>query len=248
MPMNAPPDSRFVAYFDMLGIAGLTLERPEMAWEALSKMAKEKARIRGYKIVDKETGEEISERLYDLTFSDTIIIMTRGDDDLDLSAIVLTSLELFIAALAASIPVRGAIAHGRFLFNLDYSLFSGPPLVRAYQLAEEAQWLGVVLEPVIAQRTQQIPLVCGGVPLAVEWDVFLKRGQVEKRHVLDWPRTHRENFEVDPPISVEAFYQAFKQLFGALEDLPPDVRRKYENTTAFVNERLAARGGAHRCR
>jgi len=237
--MSKEPDARFVAYLDMLGIANLTLHRPEMAWAALSKLATERARVRGYKILDKATGEDMSERLYDFTFSDTIVIMTRGDEEHDLSAIVTTSLELFIASLAASIPIRGAIAHGRFLFNLDYSLFSGPPLVRSYRLAEEAQWLGVVLEPDIAQGTRQIPLVCGGVPVALEWDVPLKGGTTEKRHVLDWPCTHRPNWKVEPPISVEAFYGAFEPLFGPLDTLTRDARGKYENTTSFVNERLA---------
>lgn len=233
------PDARFVAYFDMLGIASLTLDRPDMAWDALSKLALERARIRGYGLLDKDSGEELSGRLYDLTFSDTIIIMSRGDDDLDLSAIVVTSLELFVAALAASIPVRGAIAHGRFLFNLEHSLFSGPPLVRAYQLAEAAQWLGVIVEPVVAARSREIPLECGDVPVTLEWEVPQKGGPAVTQNVFDWPRTHRRNFKAGPPISVEDFYQAFEQLFGPLEALPPEVKRKYDNTTAFVNSRLS---------
>jgi len=43
---------------------------------------------------------------------------------------------------------------------------------------------------------------------------------------------------VAPPISVELFYKAFESSFGPFSSLDEDIRRKYENTVEFMNNRL----------
>jgi hypothetical protein len=43
------------------------------------------------------------------------------------------------------------ISYGLFVFNQDEDLFVGPPLVKAYEIGEAAQWIGTVLEVSVAE-------------------------------------------------------------------------------------------------
>lgn len=76
-----------------------------------------------------DTGEVVRDRVTSFTFSDTIVAFSFGDTPADLRAIVILVTELFMKALHYSIPLRGGIAHGRFMFNFDHNLFVGPALV-----------------------------------------------------------------------------------------------------------------------
>lgn len=150
--------------------------------------------------------------------------------------------EILTLLLSRSIPFRVGMAYGLFVFNLDEGVFAGPPWIQAYRLGEDAQWIGVVLDQSVAERAAQLELPLqdmNGNDLVVQWDVPLKNGSKAPRSVLAWPRSHRNNFRVKPPISVESFYQAFVQLFGPLSELRSREREKYENTVAFVNAMLA---------
>lgn len=232
-------DLRYVAYFDMLGMSQLTVRDPDLAWQALSGLSNAQQEILRLEIELTSTAERIQDRVRAFTFSDSIVMFSLSDEPSDTWAIVVLAAELFARALHYSIPIRGAISHGRFLFNFECNLFSGPPLVSAYRLAEEAQWLGVRVDEVVAARVQAVPITSpSGAPVVISWAVPVKSGGTVISHVLDWVCTHRANFTVATPISVEAFYQAFVRLFGQLEQLPGDVRAKYENTVQFVNERL----------
>jgi hypothetical protein len=145
--------------------------------------------------------------------------------------------------LHGSIPIRLGVAHGLFVFNGSEGLFVGPPLVRAHDLGEAAQWIGAVLDDTVADRAQELKPEFSdalGLPLVVEWNVRVKSSSAVKLPVLAWPRSHRRNFSIQPPISVEDFYRAFEQLFGPLSGLRAQERGKYDNTVAFVNAMLSS--------
>jgi hypothetical protein len=65
---------------------------------------------------------------------------------------LIVCLELFAQVLHGSIPVRVGIAHGLFVFNEGEYLFVGPPLVKAYEIGEAAQWIGAVVEDSVADK------------------------------------------------------------------------------------------------
>jgi hypothetical protein len=152
--IQTTPDYRYVAHLDMLGMSELTQRDPDLAWAVLSKLTQAKHEILGLTIGLLDTGEVISERVYALTFSDTILLFSLSDTPADTRAILILAEELFCRALHYSIPLRGGIAHGRFIFNLDENLFAGPPLVAAYHLSETSQWLGIRLDSATAERAR----------------------------------------------------------------------------------------------
>ncbi len=225
----------------MLGMSRLTLRDPKLAWSAISTMTnarKRRPESLSYKIDGRRI--RIAEHVSTFTFSDTILLFTKGDEPEDLRSILFSCLELFSLLLNQRIPVRIGVAHGLFIFNQEEYAFVGPPLVEAYRLGEAAQWLGIVLHPIVSQKANELkpPLQDqDGRDLVVEWSVPVRSGVV-KQPVLAWPRSHRRNFQVRPPIRIDQFYQAFEAVFGSLDDLRPSDREKYENTLAFVNEML----------
>lgn len=239
MQGSVSPDARYVAYFDMLGMSHLTLRDPEVAWNAVSGLNQAQHESLRISIELSATSQTIRDRVRAFTFSDSIVMFSLSDGPSDTWAIVVLATELFARSLHYCVPIRGGIAHGRFFFNFDRNLFVGPPLVEAYHLAEEAQWLGIRVDDTVAANAHALPISSPrGRPAIVEWPVPLKSGASPLSHVSDWPETHRANFTKTPPIAVEAFYQAFVGLFGCFANLPLDVRQKYANTVDFVNARL----------
>ena len=238
--MQTASDLRYVAHLDMLGMSDLAMRNPDLAWEVLSQLTKAKQDRLGLGLQKIDTGEFIQDRITSFTFSDTIIVFSRSDEPADTQAIVLLVTELFSSALHYCIPLRGGIAHGRFMFNLEHNLFAGPALVQAYRLSEEAQWLGLRVDQEVAERSARVPIRSGrGKPAVIPWSTPLKAGEVEDSLVIDWVETHRNNFQVKPPIGVAEFYAPFARLFGPFDALPDAVRTKYENTVVFINDRLS---------
>jgi hypothetical protein len=238
--MTGEGDIRYVAHLDMLGMSALTLRDPDLAWNTLSSLDRAKNDIMDLELELTDTCELIRDRVTYFTFSDTIVAFSLGDTPADLRAIVILVNELFMKALYYRIPLRGGIAHGRFMFNFDHNLFAGPALVNAYFLGEYAQWLGIRVDRYVAAQAAALNLQSvDNLPVVIEQFVPVESNDQDASHVIDWVATHKNNFEVPSPISIEQFYQPFAELFGALETLPAKDRKKYENTVAFINQRLS---------
>jgi hypothetical protein len=231
-------DDRFVAYFDMIGMKEAILRNQEIAWVALSDLYAAKERIYEISIEVVSTGHFIRDRVRTFIFSDTIIIFTRSDKPEDLYSILILSSELFSNSLHRCVPLRGGIAHGQFFFNLDHSLFLGAPLIRAYQIGEEAQWAGITVDEAIFQRSKTIPLkTAENTDPIIPWAVPLKERKTKLGYVLNWPKIFKHNF-MALPASLVDFYSTFEHLFGPYDALHDDVKVKYENTIDFINSQL----------
>ena len=228
------PSDRFVAHFDMLGMRSLTKRNPDLAWKCLSDLsrARDERMHMGIELVD--SGELIANQVHSFIFSDTLISFSKGNAKNDALALLLLTTELFTLALHYCIPLRGGIAYGRFDFNLERNLFSGPALVDAYELGEASQWLGVVLDDWTADIAKRIPLRSQlGIDGVVPWDVPQRNGPPATRNVMNWIQPHKYCGPV--PLEAEVFYAPMAKMFGPWRDLPSSVRLKYESTVAFFN-------------
>jgi len=163
------------------------------------------------------------------------VAFSKRNTQNDVMALLLLTTELFAQALHYCIPLRGGIAHGRFSFNPDLNLFSGPALVEAYALGESSQWLGIVVDDYTAEIAKSIPLRSAGEEIIVQWRVPTGVEPLASRYVVNWVQTHRRNYCGPIPLTVEAFYSPLATLFGPLETLAPSIRLKYENTVKFFN-------------
>jgi hypothetical protein len=221
---------RFVAHFDMLGMKQAVLRNAHEAWGALSDINEAKKRIYQISIEIKDRDQIVEDRVRTFFFSDTVIIFTLSDEPEDLYAMLILSSELFSNSLHRCVPLRGGIAHGDFYFKRDESLFLGEPLVKAYQIGESSQWMGIVVDQFIAEMAEPYPI---GEEI-IHWDVPQKDKSLKREYVVNWPWIFRNNFTVKP-VTIDAFYEAFKPLFGSYYDLPESARIKYKNTVNFIN-------------
>jgi hypothetical protein len=241
------PAARFVAHYDMLGMNALVQRDLPKAWSAIRRLDDDRERILGLtiEILDRDHGfprkHYIRDQVRSFAFSDTIVMYSVADNDADLRAIIYLCNEIFSRALHRRIPMRRGIAHGTFIVYPERNLFVGPPLVEAYRLGEEGQWLGTVIDEYTAGRAREADLKAGGGdPLIVSWHVPLKAAWYDIRNVINWPASHRKNFMTGLPLSAEVFYAPFEVCFGPFENLRENDRYKYLNTVEFINEMLGA--------
>lgn len=242
MPQNIIRQSRYVAYFDMLGLKTATIRDPAKAWKALvglrscmDEILKLSVEVTSKKVI-------LIDRIKAFILADSVLIFTGEDTIYDLSAMLTLTSELFSKALHKCVPLRGAITHGEFFYNLDLKLFGGIPFVRAYELERKAQWSGIVVDDCVYDHygkwINDMPKGMDGSSLIVSWDIPLKSNVNEKGMCLDWVKPHKANFTKKPPISVEDYYSGFIDLFGDYDQLKPDDQLKYKNTVEFVNHSL----------
>ena len=235
---------RYVAHFDMLGFKSATLRNSSLAWNALRNLRLCMDRMPTYTLQHMKPKRVISRRLETRIFSDTILVFTLGDEDDDLTAMLLLTSQLFSDALARCIPLRGGISHGDFFVDSDLQLYCGVPFVKAYELGERAQWYGITLDQIVAERFLSHPggpLTTGkNIPTIIQWNVPLKVGGSRTSWVVNWPVIFREGFSKHPPLSVEEYYEPFELFLGPYRSLASDAKAKHENTAAFINAQFDA--------
>ncbi len=232
---------RFVAHLDILGMSSIVEKDADEAWGMLSDLVAVRDRIGNYTMEFLDTKELVgaTNAAAAVTFSDTIILFSKGSSDSELRSLLILVTELLHKAMCSCVPVRVGVAKGRFFVNVEKSMYAGPALIEAYRVGESAQWLGISLAESVQSQARSLTLKSGKSEMLVDWPVPI-RGGTERRYVINWPAVFAHDFKVAPPITVAQLYQAFARTFGPFESLPADVSAKYENTVFFINNRLAA--------
>ena len=231
------PHNRYVAHVDILGMSSIVMRDPEEAWGLLSDLVAALDDVNGYVLDFISLGERtfVPDAISHVTFSDTIVLFTRSDSHSDLRALLVAVTALFHRALVKCVPIRVGVAEGVFFFNHKKSMYCGPALVEAYHAGESAQWLGISLTDKLAQTAKFIDVSAGKESkLLVQWDIPIKSGSVSG-YALNWAAAVEYDLDVETPLSVEQFYEAFERCFGPFNLLPDDVKRKYINAVEFAN-------------
>lgn len=226
-----PEKKVYVCHFDILGMKSVLKRSNFEAWQTICDLADVQD--------DKELPITPAQRqlLNERFFSDTVVISTRDDTDDSLYAILVRVLELFRVAFRRSIPLRGGVAFGSW-FELNENgreLFTGDALLRAYELGESQQMIGICLCDVVRQRFMERPLFSfpSGAVVIKDYPVPLKKGVRSNRAVLNWPAICEQELkmlkELVPVRLAQHFYA-----FGKPETLPEEVMVKHENTIEFL--------------
>lgn len=232
-------DLRFVAHIDILGMSAIVEKDADEAWGMLSDLVAVRDQVGSYDIAFLQSNERVlvSEAIRRVTFSDTIVLYTKGASDTELRCMIVLVTEILHKAMCRCVPVRAGLAFGRFFFNIDQSMYAGPALIEAYRVGESAQWLGIALAKSVQEKAKSLGMKSGRSNIIVEWPMPVKTGG-EQRFVVNWPAVVAHDLTLNPPVSVAQFYQAFERTFGPFAQLPEEVQVKYENTVKFMNEQL----------
>jgi hypothetical protein len=237
---------RYVAFFDMLGFKEAIRKDLDEAWGALEDL---RVSMEGALNFYTKTNQNIiftrigtDDRTMAINFSDSILIFTKEDTVEDLHRILIASAGFFGKSLHRCIPLRGGISYGAFNFNFEKNLFCGPPLIRAYELGQSAQWSGIIIDDEVAEHYHKNPIK-SSAKLAIEQRIVpikdVCKTRKEKLWVFNWPLVFRENFTVMAPISPHLYSAAFESLFkSSYEDWPEYIQAIYDNTVEFINSVL----------
>jgi len=169
-------NEKFVLYLDIMGFKERVsrVKVDELKQQLLlfkTKINKLKPLLEGGKT--KETLINMAQ------FSDSIVLVTRDCTEDDLNRISKAAAILMQTALQTGFALRGAIAKGNMVFDLENQLFFGKALVDAYLLEQELSFYGIVfhesMEESILNIDREMPIEDVAIPL--------KKGKSKHFHV-----------------------------------------------------------------
>lgn len=138
-------DNRFVAFIDILGFKDLVNRNSHSdIYEKLSKISKTK------QLLENAANKElVNERFNDVdiyiaSFSDSIVIFSKNNTVDNFGYFLIAVRWLFAKTIESGIPMKGAIAYGEISLNKSEQIYFGQPIIDAYLLEEDVQYIGIV--------------------------------------------------------------------------------------------------------
>jgi hypothetical protein len=241
---NGGKHNRYVAFFDILGFKEAVRNDIDEAWGALEdvRVSMEETLNLFIKTPNDIILTRNTERTAATNFSDSILIFSLEGNFNDLHSILISSTTFFAKSLERCVPLRGGISYGNFYFNFEKNLFCGKPLIRAYEIAESAQWSGIIVDDNVAKHYLNNPIKSEGKMAIIKHPVSTKEKKAIRKKelwILNWPLVCKNNFKAESPISSELYSKAFESLFrGTYEEWSNDIKSKYDNTVEFINSIL----------
>lgn len=171
-------------------------------------------------------------------FSDTIFLWTQAlpSNVEEFEPHVLHWFLDFIAnllwsSLMEEIPLRGAIAFGNTFIDANAGVIVGTPILRAHELEQNQEWLGVAIDESVLLRQENVDLSFHIAdyrpPLKLE-DGKLKLAS------LDWTGPLRLSSEGWNKSHGYDQHERFKEIMAACSEFPEIIARKYRNLEAFA--------------
>ena len=211
---NNVENEKFVLYLDIMGFKERVsrVKVDELKQQLLlfkTKIIKLKPLLVGGKT--KETLINMAQ------FSDSSVLVTRDCTEDDLNRISKAAAILMQTALQTGFALRGAIAMGNMVFDLENQLFFGKALVDAYLLEEELCYYGVAfhesMEDSILNTKKDLPIEDIAIPLKkgkskhyhVAWYKVkdnLQKGDISSI-ALDWLKDIRKTVSGNPRVYLD---------------------------------------------
>ena len=228
---------RFVAHIDVLGMSALVAKDPELAWQLLSKLVEARTDAHATQITFIDTAERVAtpDQVQAVTFSDTVVLFSKGAQLNDLRVILIMATQMLSMALHLCVPVRIGVSVGTFFFNQKESMYAGPALIEAYHLGEDSQWIGIATSEEVHRRSIEANLRSGNFDVVTPTRIPTKSGE-KLGYAVNWPIVLRNSISTALPVTDRQVYEGFAQYFGPWESLDPRAKLKYENTALFMNE------------
>ena len=165
--------SGYVAVLDVLGFRSL-----------VSSDTNNDAVLHYLRIIEKSL---YAGRIQSIVFSDSIVLSIHGREPSNLRLLCEACSHLMFELLMADIPIRGAIACGKFATsNISGSAFiAGKPIIEAYEFEQRQNWVGIMLTPSTIKAAPIVKDVCDttfvngeafpNIAKYMEWKAFIQR-------------------------------------------------------------------------
>ena len=218
---------RYIALFDILGFKQIVernlLDRVVKAFASFiigTSMARKF-------VTDVYEQAEISYRI----FSDTILVYSEKDTKEALLNMVRFCQLMVSMMFADGILLRGAITKGDVFISEENGVFVGKPIVRAYLMEQDQEWVGCWIDDQCIEAINAEYLVRLMNDDIVEYEVPLKSGDVKRRLALNW--TYGFNIPINSKQFDTKIESKFRKYSGRKE-FSSDVKRKIDHTKSFI--------------
>jgi hypothetical protein len=170
-------------------------------------------------------------------FSDTFLIHTHKKDDINFQALLVACDALFLgvneAAQNNNIAIRGAINSGEII-SVEGVLI-GRPIIEAFEKEKQQEWIGCWIGVDCFNEDQFKEYICD--KSIVEYSIPLKYGILKNCYAFNWVKSIANKYKVEN----KDFNFGPEKIMGEINFLKfeperGDVKRKYNNTIAFVEE------------
>jgi len=184
-------DNRFVAFIDILGFKDKVMrDSHEEIYSQLSKISRTKQYIEEVSnnpIFMRKFGDSDT---FIVNFSDSIIVFSKNDSIGNFNFFLEVITYLFSNAINNKIPLKGGISHGKISVNKTEQIYFGQPIIDAYSIEEDVNYLGIVahnsIDKYISLNIKQLNPSELSVMLFEE-KTPLKSGQIEHLNI-NWFR------------------------------------------------------------
>lgn len=141
---------RYIGFIDVMGFKDMVLKKSHeeigLMLEQVSYMKNILQRVVADPMQKVDDRFKKEERIKSITFSDSVLFVTKDDSLSDL--LVLSSILAIFqeAAIQRGAPTKGAISFGRFTADFEKSIFYGQPLIDAYLLQDQLYYYGIIAD------------------------------------------------------------------------------------------------------
>lgn len=152
-----PTDKRFVAFLDILGFKDLVMRNThDEIYQTLNQISKSKKLIEDAAKIEKLSKSVGDAEVYVVSFSDSIVIFSKNDNIENFKYFLLATRWFFTGTFKKQIPIKGAMAHGEISLNKTEQIYFGQPIIDAYLMEEDVNYMGVVAHSTIDNYISKI--------------------------------------------------------------------------------------------
>lgn len=226
-----PTNSRFVAYLDILGFKDKVQRKEHLdvynELKMLSDIQKDLSSILSTKSFEEHLNLD---DIYIVNFSDSIIVFSKSDSVNCLETLLFSLRFIFKNSITNKIAIKGGIAHGIVTVNKSLNLFVGQPIIDAYLMEEEVNYLGATCHSSIDMYLNKYKSRLIDI-LLFKSKTPLKSGSISHRN-LDWFEYLSEcHYDDNKEKFEKSIIEKFEKLYETVSGSP---RRYIDNSMDLI--------------
>jgi len=150
--------NRYIGFIDIMGFKDLVARRPhqEIKYMLLQMNQTRSILLKLLKRTNKDGTVKEDTRIRSISFSDSIVFVTKSDSPEDLFNLSVALKICQEAAIQSGLPTKGALSYGKLTVDFERSIFFGQPLIDAYLLQEQLFYYGIIADNNVEARLKTI--------------------------------------------------------------------------------------------
>lgn len=196
---------RYIAFLDIMGFSDYVYRNPHAAVVKRMSIFQKIISTNGTEL--KEIAKLISnkdEAIKTVSFSDSVLIISSDESTASLESILFCSQMILVASFLNKIPIKGAISYGDMTADFDNSLFVGKALIDAYNLGEQLNMYGIVLDNKIERKINNYKFDLSSY--CVQSAIPMKSGLITHQ-AINWVNWMKSREKKDPKLTLESFFE-----------------------------------------